>query len=62
MTKKASVLFATPAFRDVKKSSANSNIIMDIVIDIQSFREVFEENFIPKKVAVLAINATITES
>ena len=32
---------------------------MDIVIDIQGFRDV-EENFIPKEVAVLAINATIT--
>ncbi|KYN13605.1 hypothetical protein ALC57_14203 [Trachymyrmex cornetzi] len=32
---------------------------MDIVIDIQGFRDV-EDNFIPKEVAVLAINATIT--
>jgi len=32
---------------------------MDIVIDIQGFRDV-EENFIPKEVAVLAINAAIT--
>ena len=31
---------------------------MDIVIDIQGFRDV-EENFIPKEVTVLAINATI---
>jgi len=33
---------------------------MDIVIDIQGFRDV-EENFISKEVAVLATNATITE-
>ncbi|KYN17798.1 hypothetical protein ALC57_09902, partial [Trachymyrmex cornetzi] len=33
---------------------------IDIVIDIQGFRDV-EDNFIPKEVAVLAINATITE-
>jgi len=32
---------------------------MDIVIDIQSFHNV-KENFIPKEVTVLAINATIT--
>jgi len=32
---------------------------MDIVIDIQGFHDV-EENFIPKEVAVLAINETIT--
>ena len=32
---------------------------MDIVIDIQGFRDV-EENFIPKEVAVLAINAAIS--
>ena len=50
---------STSTFHDVKKSSENSNIIMDIVIDIQGFRDV-EENFIPKEVAVLTINATIT--
>ena len=33
---------------------------MNIVIDIQNFRDV-EENFIPKEVAILAINATIIE-
>ncbi|KYN28354.1 hypothetical protein ALC57_02231, partial [Trachymyrmex cornetzi] len=33
--------------------------IMDIVIDIQGFCDV-EDNFIPKEVAVLAINAMIT--
>ena len=32
---------------------------MDIVIDIQDFRNA-EENFIPKEVAVLATNAMIT--
>jgi len=32
---------------------------MNIVIDIQGFRDV-EENFIPKEVTVLAINAAIT--
>jgi len=32
---------------------------MNIVIDIQGFRDV-EENFIPKEVTVFAINATIT--
>ena len=35
---------------------------MDIIIDIKDFREkLIEENFIPKEVTVLAINATITE-
>jgi len=40
--KKASVLLMTsaPMFRDIKKSSKNSNITMDIVIDIQGFRDV----------------------
>ena len=42
-----------------KKSSENSYIIMDIVIDIQDFPNA-EENFIPKEVAVLATNAMIT--
>jgi len=32
---------------------------MNIVIDIQGFCDV-EKNFIPKEVAILAINATIT--
>jgi len=32
---------------------------MNIVIDIQSFRDA-EENFIPKEIAVLVINAMIT--
>ena len=32
---------------------------MDIVINIQGFRDV-EENFIPKQVAVLVINAVFT--
>jgi len=43
---------------DVRKD-VNSNIMMNIVIiDIQSFRGV--EYFIPKEVAVLAINVSIT--
>jgi len=43
---------------DVRRD-VNSNIMMNIVIiDIQSFRGV--EYFIPKEVAVLAINVSIT--
>jgi len=50
-----SVLFATPTRFVTKKSSENSNIIMDIIIDI-GFRDV-KENFISKEVVV---NETIT--
>ena len=42
-----------------KTSNKYLNIIMDIVINMQCFRDI-EENFIPKEVAVLTINATMT--